>query len=830
MSWWQDIIPDIVRLQALERLDLVDAMALQSITYNYMMEELGGIMGRSSGCLSQPRVVYEYPPAGAGAYHINIGAFQLLYTYPARRSDGELIQNEPPAEIDGENNAINPDAAPTGHSYISYDGEKPDQVYSGFYADDASPNSQTKFTHADRAQKAWKSVILTHDPSDSGQADLSRIEITELMATVNTAYGDDGGPALYTASATPYIWARPVIVDTDTDIRREWDVTVGSEQPISIATRSRVRVEFQVSATEPVVDTDEDGIPLEAPWVQIGRLWNWALGTRFSDGGDVGPQDPQLWPISAWDGAQMWRWVKTFGDGVSGQDDLIDETGYLGFPIPGAWLYLMTGEAGGNISASGDLMGGLATTGGQNHEYDDSDLGLVKILGLIRKQILKLNSWNEEYDWDTVGNGHSRGLVEMNVWVDEVWDRTGTELSDLGTVTDIDVIDDNGYLPEALDVIYAIARGHSFRHWYKQNSTLASAEYFENGLGSTAIGSRNDHPRLFGGHPIAYARMVWDPVTGDESLGYWWLLYSYNLELYSTAYDSGQSGLTYDGETVAAENWHKGLMNGGTGGPAAASDVFDARLAFGITNRGTFLEDQENGTPPRIVGSYSAKVLPNTDGAFGREDAYGIDDRFFEFNLGGGESAQDEDSNGLGVISSIVTPKTLWDLGGSGDPGIGNSSGYGPWHSGFTGRKVTPGSEGWGAMPVVHMTEIEQSRSVLSANWHLLANYIYVETTGPVMSDAMWSGDLDTGGGSVWADFVIPGMLGPSVPVACSFDIILFRHEDGSLLDEASASGDGLRIPSGGRFGGSFKPTTFYWVDDEGTSYSLYNDTPPFVS
>ena len=527
-NWWQDILQDAVRWQALERVDLVDAQALQELVYNYTMEELGGLMGKSSGCLTQPRVVYEYPPNGpAGQYWMNLGAFQFVYTYPSRRTAGDPIENAPPAAIDGANNALNPDAAAsaTGHAYFQNDGETPENTHSGYYSDEAAVdiNDQTIFTHADRMQKAWKGVVVTHDPSDSGQYDLAHLDISEWMVAADAAYQAGGLADLYGSAVTPFLWARPIIVNADWDNRREWDVALGSEQPIAINTRRRIRVEFQFATAEPTVAL-VGGVPESPPWVAIGRLWNWALGTRFNEPAAppvIGPQDPQLWPISAWDGAQMWRWVKTYGSGVAGEDDLVDDTGFLGFPVPGAWLYLTTLEAHGNISASGTLSGGGASLGQTDPKYDDSDLGLVKLLGWMRQQLLRLNSWNEEYDWDTVGRYHSRGVVEANVWIDEVWDRTGTELAaSLPSIPQLDMWDDDGYLPGAYDMLYALAREHSFRHWgqAEQSSSLASAEYYDRGLSGGGVPPNRRDPRLFAGHPIAYARMVWDPVDGDESL------------------------------------------------------------------------------------------------------------------------------------------------------------------------------------------------------------------------------------------------------------------------------------------------------------------------
>jgi len=443
----------------------------------------------------------------------------------------------------------------------------------------------------------------------------------------------------------------------------------------------------------------------------------------------------------------------------------------------------------------------------------------VKILGLMRKQLLRLNSWNEQYDWDTVGEYHSRGVVELNVWTDEVWDRTGSELKEDFSPPILDMYDDDGYLPQAYDVLYALARSHSFRYWSNNSSTLASAEYFAKGLDQD--GGNAFDPRLFAGHPIAYARMVWDPVVGTESLGYWWLLYGYNMELFSDVYDSGQSGITFGGDTVWAEDWHKGLMNGGTGGPCPAylseGNVYDGKVLLGFSHSGTFIQDQNGSNMPRPFGLHSVAILPNTDGEWGRRDAYGTNDQFY--GVGGGLAA----SNGFNTIDppTMADAEDLWNWGGTGNPVTGNSGGYGPWHNGHRPMAPAPSSRSWGTLPAAHVKKVIQSRNTATPGWFACPNVVEIETTSPTMSSLLWT----SGDGSL-TDYTIPGLLGPSIPVACSFDIVFFRHEDGTLTDEAD--GDGARVPSGGRWGADIDNSVGYYWKDGFITKVLKGDSPPF--
>jgi hypothetical protein len=56
---------------------------------------------------------------------------------------------------------------------------------------------------------------------------------------------------------TMFLWARPLMVDTDLGNRRKWDVAQGAEVTFSDNTRSRMRVEFAFSATNPTIEGDD---------------------------------------------------------------------------------------------------------------------------------------------------------------------------------------------------------------------------------------------------------------------------------------------------------------------------------------------------------------------------------------------------------------------------------------------------------------------------------------------------------------------------------------------------------------------------------------------
>jgi len=121
----------------------------------------------------------------------------------------------------------------------------------------------------------------------------------------------------------PFLWARPVLVDADSGPRRKWDVATSQEVPITINTRRRVRLEFAVSTTEPQVpDSDLDGVPDEAPWVKVGRFCSWELNVQYDGLARLGPEEPVLWPKSAWDSEDWFSFTREPGtvnfDGLDG--------------------------------------------------------------------------------------------------------------------------------------------------------------------------------------------------------------------------------------------------------------------------------------------------------------------------------------------------------------------------------------------------------------------------------------------------------------------------------------------------------------------------------
>jgi len=419
--WWDNALQDSVRFQALERLDLVDANALQRMVFKYMEEAVGGLMGAGSGCLTRPWVTYEYPKGGGnqGPYYIHIGPFQMYYQYDARRPDGSSVKVAPPtgSALKGSGWVFGADpnltnsfdeAVPGGPEYTN--------VFNGTH--------YMPTTHDYAAHR--RGMILSHDPEDGIQQGHSKIDITQVLQQLNSAWNGANSPKTW------YLWARPALVEADTDARREWDVTTGSEKPVSIKTRYRTRVEFTLAQTEPAPFTDENGFPTTPPWKRIGLISEGMyIDMTFTAGDGFAPIDPDVMWISAFDEKDNFEWTGEFGGTVSGE----------------------FGDWQDNANASNLLHKG----GGGEAWYNatgwskNKDLGLVRLTHLIRRQ-LRMIQFGHSPGKDVWYGSISKSLWYISKWMDAVWmdwdGQEGNENSpDGGPGSSIDHEYDSGILP-----------------------------------------------------------------------------------------------------------------------------------------------------------------------------------------------------------------------------------------------------------------------------------------------------------------------------------------------------------------------------------------------
>lgn len=121
------------------------------------------------------------------------------------------------------------------------------------------------------AYMQFKSIVVNYDDSEQVS---TGIDIDALRA---------GFDNIVTQLGPQYIWARPIMVDTDTATRRKWDVTSGAEVTFSDETRERQHVAFSIQNGEPAYSAGE------ARWAKIAQI------TGFTDGDNPGSVPTITW-------------------------------------------------------------------------------------------------------------------------------------------------------------------------------------------------------------------------------------------------------------------------------------------------------------------------------------------------------------------------------------------------------------------------------------------------------------------------------------------------------------------------------------------------------
>nr|CAB4128572.1 hypothetical protein UFOVP114_43 [uncultured Caudovirales phage] len=207
--------------------------------------------------------------------------------------------------------------------------------------------------------KGWDGRVLLHDPTQANSPALSKIDYAAAKAAAEAAFSGAGLDYFGTAGAWPFIWARPILVDEDVQGRRKWDT--GQEKAVTMATRSRVRIEFSLGKNN-TSPPDPDG---GASWGIIGKFVDWT--------GDSGALVPTIQPLSVWDNPEK---VATTGEAGNWFD-----TGFgsnLGdHPKTTVSPFLDALESGSAVRTAGGDAGFTPT--GKNR-----DLGLIQLLHIIR--------------------------------------------------------------------------------------------------------------------------------------------------------------------------------------------------------------------------------------------------------------------------------------------------------------------------------------------------------------------------------------------------------------------------------------------------------------
>ena len=249
-----------VRLEPQERFDLIDAHALQTLTYSYIADALGGIMGAGAGMLSR-----LHHTADTAAKTINFPDVFAFY---------QLVSKT---------------AGNNGHTRISK-GEV--VVY-----DKTNPAQSIELIDYSAAHAA--AVIHYGDAANS-------------RATFGDAEGD------FASGAFPILYARARTADIDNDARRKWSVALQTEVPVTINTRIGTYVEFAFAnnLTGPAGD---DGKGL---WAPIAKIIGW--NTTVVNNNVTAVNQPYLREISVWDNVDWHRRTKQLGDDFDGDNSIDD--------------------------------------------------------------------------------------------------------------------------------------------------------------------------------------------------------------------------------------------------------------------------------------------------------------------------------------------------------------------------------------------------------------------------------------------------------------------------------------------------------------------------
>lgn len=336
-EWWQQLSA-AVRWWALERVDLVDADGSQTLRQMQELLSQGGGWGAGPGMLTA--VVENYTANGTTVL-VSLGPFQFHYTFTSRDDAGAQI------------------------------------------VDPGPPPPSTRSPFGDGKVKATSGLVLLHDPADSDQAPFSTFDVTSHTAYIRSVWFGNAGawPATFDPNLWPYLWARPVLVATSPDARREWDTATHTEVAVTDDTRLRPRIEFALAVSQPAVPVDGSGVPTEPVWVKIGRVARWedlSAAQYNVDGNGAGPALPRIYPLSAFDGGD---WVEFV------QGEIWDES--TNPPVLGQWAwsqFLSPFPAWWNVSGNEGFLQSGGTTLNRGFNTPPS-IGVVSALGILADRL-----------------------------------------------------------------------------------------------------------------------------------------------------------------------------------------------------------------------------------------------------------------------------------------------------------------------------------------------------------------------------------------------------------------------------------------------------------
>lgn len=209
------MVKKTVKLAPQERFDIIDALALQQGTLDYLASALGNIMGYSNGLLTELRFTDD----SANNRLSLTNKFAFFVTKKSSEPSGSGYSGE----------------------VVVYDPTNPAQA------------AQTvDYSSAKNAATAY----FASNAVDSSGKDAS-------------VDGDGDAVPISSGAHSPFLWARPIQVTGQLDARRKWSIAAQAEVPVTMDTRTITAVSFAFSATMPEYPDGEFG------WAPIGKVVQW---------------------------------------------------------------------------------------------------------------------------------------------------------------------------------------------------------------------------------------------------------------------------------------------------------------------------------------------------------------------------------------------------------------------------------------------------------------------------------------------------------------------------------------------------------------------------
>lgn len=209
--------------------------------------------------------------------------------------------------------------------------------------------------------KGWHGGVAVVDPSDSYQQTTISLAAAAAIALL------DVNPA---PGAFPYIYVRPVPIDTDLAGRRQF--VGGASTAVTVKTRTRLSHEFKLSMLLPNDNTN-------LGWAPVAQVAAWS---NPGPGDATHPGSPIIYPISCWD----------YVDDQTNTGTTVIDPWYLETPSASPILAKFLG-----ISLDGDTdsIANVFTPSASKSK----DLSLIQILSIMRHRMAHMLDFANSTHW-----------------------------------------------------------------------------------------------------------------------------------------------------------------------------------------------------------------------------------------------------------------------------------------------------------------------------------------------------------------------------------------------------------------------------------------------